>query len=259
MTKVSWTAFSGDLLNRVTAKNKRRHSLIGSTEEEVLLGFSDVFNDFEPEKGAGQDLRSRSECPKYPNVKCSNYPRCHEFSLKIFVHQITPTLIGEATAAILAELGFNYIDSLIVSLDENITKKELDTVWKQMETLKNAGRVGAIGMADLTVAQLQYLIDWTSICPDLMQICPLTYDAIFADKDSSVKKIMKIGQAKNVRITTHNDPVRTPSKLKLDLENLFDQSSQNLDSLYTARYTQRSKDRNIITMKGYYMNLITSD
>ena len=58
-------------------------------------------------------------------------------------------------------------------------------------------------MADLTVAQLQYLIDWTSICPDLMQICPLTYDAIFADKDSSVKKIMKIGQAKNVRITTH--------------------------------------------------------
>ena len=51
MTKLSWTAFSGDLLNRVTAKNKRRHSLIGSTEEEVLLGFSDVFNDFDPEKG----------------------------------------------------------------------------------------------------------------------------------------------------------------------------------------------------------------
>jgi len=38
-------AFSGDLLNRCTNLNKRRHSLIGSTEEEVLRGFSDVFND----------------------------------------------------------------------------------------------------------------------------------------------------------------------------------------------------------------------
>ena len=43
--QIAIRAFSGDLLNRQTQRNKRRHSLIGSTEEEVLLGFSDVFND----------------------------------------------------------------------------------------------------------------------------------------------------------------------------------------------------------------------
>lgn len=259
MTKLSWTAFSGDLLNRVTAKNKRRHSLIGSTEEEVLLGFSDVFNDFDPEKGAEQILKSRSECPKYPTTTCSNYPRCHEFSLKIFIHEITPNVVDEASKKILSELGFTFIDNLVVSLDGKATKKELDIIWKQMEALKKAGRVGAIGMADLTVEELEFLVEWSSICPDLMQICPLTYDSLFADKNSTVKKIMKIGQTKSVRITTHNDPVRTPGKLKLDLANLFDQSSKDLYSQYTARYTQRSKDRNIITMKGYYMNLMTSE
>ena len=68
---------------------------------------------------------------------------------------------------------------------------------------KKAGRVGAIGMADLTVEELEFLVEWSSICPDLMQICPLTYDSLFADKNSTVKKIMKIGQTKSVRITTH--------------------------------------------------------
>lgn len=252
---VSIRAFSGDLLNRCTQKNKRRHSLIASTEEEVLLGFSDVFNDQNISEGGPISLRSNKSCPVYPQIKCSNYPRCHEFNVKIFAHEINPNLVEDAVNSILTEMNFTFVDSLVLSLHKNITNKQLLSVWKQMEQMKNSGKVGSIGVADLSVDQVEYLSDWASICPDLVQICPLNYNELFSESESTVRKLTQIGQSKNIRITTHNDPVCSPQKLVIDLDSVLDTTDKKIRTVYTGRYTQRSKDRNIITMKGYYLGI----
>jgi len=184
-----------------------------------------------------------------------NYPRCHEFNVKIFAHEINPNLVDDAVNSILTEMNFNFIDSLVISLQKDISNKLLDTVWKQMESMKNSGKVGQIGVADLSVAQVEYLSDWSSICPDLVQICPLNYNELFSESDSTVKKLTQIGQSKNIRITTHNDPVCSPQKLLIDLDAVLESEDKKRRTVYTGRYTQRSKDRNIITMKGYYMGI----
>ena len=44
-------------------------------------------------------------------------------------------MVDEASKKILSELGFTFIDNLVVSLDGKATKKELDIIWKQMEAL----------------------------------------------------------------------------------------------------------------------------
>lgn len=254
--KSNIVAFSGDLLNRQTNRNKRRHSLIGSTEEEVLLGFSDVFNDVDfQHKESNHVLRTKHECKAYPQIQCSNYPRCHEFNVKIFINEIGSGVVNDAVRSILDDLSLTFVDNLIVSLTEKVSTRDLDIIWKQMERMKNVGRVGAIGVADLSVAQLNHLIDWSSICPDLTQICPLNYDDTFRSQNSSVKQLTEIGQKHNIRITTHNDPVSSPDKLALDLDTLLDNSGKSWNTRYIARYTQRSKDRNIITMKGYCMGI----
>jgi len=136
-------------------------------------------------------------------------------------------------------------------------------------------------MADLSVSKLQHLVDWASLCPDVMQICPLNYDELFRTKNSSVKQITEVGQKHNIRITTHNDPVGSPTTLAIDLDSLLDNTGNKWTTSYIgiyfwlyfiplkfkcvikmkfilfdlARYTQRSKDRNIITMKGYCMGV----
>jgi len=260
--KIDIRAFSGDLLNRCTSVNKRRHSLIGSTEEEVLLGFSDVFNDvqiaIDTAQANPQVLRSNKTCKNYPSIKCPNYPRCHEFSVKIFAHQIEPKLVEDAVSSVLAEMGFSFIDNLIISLDKDVTNRDLGNVWEQMERAKNTGRVGTIGVADLSVAQITHLVEWSSICPDILQVCPINYDQLFKHTNSTIKQITQIGQAKNIRITTHNDPVCEPTKLTIDLDTLLgDNTGRKYQTCYTGRYTQRSKDRNIITMKGYFMGIST--
>jgi len=256
MAQMSIRAFSGDLLNRCTSRNKRRHSLIGSTEEEVLVGFSDVFNNVQlTDEARVHILRTQQECTQYPKVQCNNYPRCHEFTVKIFVHKVSETVVHDAVSSILKELGFSFVDNVIVSIADNIGNKELDGIWKQMEKIKNNGTAGVIGMADLCVSKLQHLVDWASLCPDVMQICPLNYDELFRTKNSSVKQITEVGQKHNIRITTHNDPVGSPTTLAIDLDSLLDNTGKKWTTSYIARYTQRSKDRNIITMKGYCMGV----
>jgi len=58
-------------------------------------------------------------------------------------------------------------------------------------------------VADLNVGQLKHLVEWSSICPDIVQISPLNYDQVFEKSNSTVKQLTQIGQSKNIRITTH--------------------------------------------------------
>jgi len=84
-------------------------------------------------KEQAQILRSNKECEKYPQVKCPNYPRCHEFAVKIFAHEIEAGLVEDAVSSILGEMGFSFIDNLVISLDQEISNKMLDHMWQQME------------------------------------------------------------------------------------------------------------------------------
>ena len=136
-------AFSGDLLNRQTNLNKRRHSLIASTTDEIKNSFDDV------DTSDGQKYHSSAcfetgnfqvkirpflnsqiwkdnfltrlavthlgvkvqlfkcywvrvqlditvcfiQMSRYPTKLCNNYPRCHEFNVKLFLHSADPSSV----------------------------------------------------------------------------------------------------------------------------------------------------------------------
>lgn len=245
-------AYSGDLLNRQTKTNKRRHSFLGTPEDEILVGFSSAFDDVNISNEKECVIRSKNEiATDYPQIKCNNYPRCHELTVKLFIHEVNEDVVARGLKDILLELNQDYVDSLILALDKNFTKKEVETVWKQAENEKNLGRANLIGIADLTEEKLIYLCEWSSIVPDIHQISPINYDCC----GSSMQSIMKVAQDNKIRTTSHGDPVGDPRRMTLDINSLLDHTKKQWTMNYTARYVQRSKDRNIITKKGYTMEI----
>jgi len=249
-------AFSGDLLNRQTQHNKRRHSFFGSSEEEVLVGFSSCFDDFATSNGKNlYNLRSTNEIKSvYPETKCNNYPRCHELTVKLFINRISNDVVTRGLQTVLAELELDFADNLILSFDNSATNKMIETTWKQAEKEKKIGRVNQIGISDLSKDQLENLCEWSSISPDIHQISPINYDCC----GSTVQDIMAVAAKYNIRTTSHGDPVADPIKMTLDLDRLLDHTNSKWSTDYTVRYVQRSKDRNIITKKGYAMEIIES-
>jgi len=243
-------AYTGDLLNRQTQKNKRRHSFFGSPEDEVLFGFSSVFPDDKANLSENLILRSKVLSNEYPQQKCNNYPRCHEHTVKLFVNKISENVVNRGVLNVLNELGLEYIDNLILSVSESITAKELERIWKQMESEKKNGRANSIGIADLTEDKLRHICEWSSITPDIHQICPIKYNC-----SASFNTIVNLGHKYNVRTTSHGDPKANPNKMTLDLNSLLDTNETKWVTDFTARYVQRSKDRNIITKKGYTMEI----
>jgi len=247
-------AFSGDLLNRQTQHNKRRHSFFGSSEEEVLVGFSSCFDDFSISSGTKlYNLRSTNEIKSvYPETKCNNYPRCHELTVKLFINAISNDVVTRGLQTVLSELELEFADNLILSFHNSANNKLIETTWKQAEKEKNLGRVNQIGVADLSKEQLENLCEWSSISPDIHQISPINYDCC----GSTVQDIMAVAAKYGIRTTSHGDPVADPTKMTLDLDLLLDHTTSKWTTDYTVRYVQRSKDRNIITKKGYAMEII---
>lgn len=150
----------------------------------------------------------------------------------------------------LDELEVEYIDNLILSVSDEITNKQLIEVWKQMESEKKKGWANNIGIADLTDEKLRHICEWSSITPDIHQICPIKYDCA-----ANFNTIVSLGHQYNVRTTSHGDPMSSPSKMTLDLNTLLDNTNKQWQTDFTARYIQRSKDCNIITKKGYTMEI----
>lgn len=246
-------AYTGDLLNRQTQKNKRRHSFFGSSEDEVLFGFSSVFDKVEVNGNDANEcvvLRSTNAFNHYPTRMCNNYPRCHEHTVKLFINRISENVVHRGVMNVMTELQVDYIDNLVISVDGGITNKELDGVWRQMENEKKSGRVNSIGIADLTEDKLRHICEWSSIAPDIHQICPIKYNC-----SENFNTIVNLGHKYNVRTTSHGDPQGAPSKMTLDLDSLLDSTKLKWATDFTARFVQRSKDRNIITKKGYTMEI----
>lgn len=235
-------------------RNKRRHALVGTTEQEIFFGFCDVFKT--ESINSSNVLRSPHKVIAYPRVKCPNYPKCHEFSIKIFLHELSDDVIEEACNTVLEEHPeISYIDNVIVSVERGVTLTELDLVFRQLEVLRDRGLIGFIGLSDLTVLQLNHIARFAKL--DILQISPFNYDQLHEAEGSTVAKIIAIGQRHGVRITSHGDPVSSPHALKIDLNGLLVNSEKKWHSQFIARYTQRSTDRNIITMKGYCMGINT--
>ncbi|CAG5104578.1 Oidioi.mRNA.OKI2018_I69.chr1.g1354.t1.cds [Oikopleura dioica] len=234
MTQI--VAFSGDLLNRQTTLNKRRHSLIASTTDEVKNSFKDVnSNDGLKFHSSACFETGNFQMSRYPTKRCNNYPRCHEFNVKLFLHSADPSSVKAGLNSILSEMDFKYADSLILAFEKNISSREINRIWKEAEQLKSSGKVQTIGVADMTIEQIRHLFDWCSISPDMLQICPSTYDEDFKEQNSTIKDIMTYGHEHHLRITTHNDPVLEFEELHLKAPALAEKYSTSYIGDVAAR------------------------
>ena len=105
--------------------------------------------------------------------------------------------------SILSEMNFKTADSLILAFEKNISSREVQRIWTEAENLKAAGKVQNIGVADMTIEQLRDLFDWCSITPELLQICPSTYDNDFREMKSTIKDVLTFGCENSLRVTAH--------------------------------------------------------
>merc|ERR1739847_257114 len=112
-------AHSGDILNRSTSENKRRHSIVGTTREELFGGLASAFHDFklstEQKSYFLKDLNNNRI--SYPSTRCSRYPKCHELTVKIFLNEYRDGVIDQCLNELLPEIELENVDFLIVSLD----------------------------------------------------------------------------------------------------------------------------------------------
>ena len=74
----------------------------------------------------------------------------------------------------LNELGLLSVDNLILSFppcsEDELTLKQMQPVWEEMEQLFDSGVAKNIGVADLFKAQLKELYEWSRVKPSIDQV-----------------------------------------------------------------------------------------
>lgn len=237
---------SGDILNYY-ANDKRISSFVAPAEQsnQALKPLFEAFNNSGSIKEVS--LKPIRTGPSYPKVSCCKYPACHELTVKIFVQCVADELIGSCIAQILSELGFNVIDHLVVSFDENESVENIDAIWRQVYEQKKLKRANTIGVADFCKHKLERLIDSTGIKPDVDQLAPTASNGYCGISPG----LMSYAKEEDIKLKTHGDPCCRPSAMSADINTIVQSADSRWKTMFVARYSQMSKDRLCITKKGF--------
>jgi len=181
-------------------------------------------------------VRLGDDSDTYPRVTCCRYPACHELTLKVFVHH--PTFnIDQCLSMILDELTFTNVDNLIIAFDEAIDQATIDAIWADVTTERKTSRAGAIGVADFCLHKLKQLRGAT---PDIDQVAPdkkRGYCGISSD-------LVEYAKERGIKLRSHGDEANMRA----------DEVNEVLPGrhVFTARYSQSSKDRLALTKRGFF-------
>lgn len=63
---------------------------------------------------------------------------------------------------------------------------------------------------------------------------------------------MKYAQENDIKLKSHGDPCCNPDAMAIDVMKKFQPISERSDHIFTARYSQISKDRMALTKRGFF-------
>ena len=155
---------------------------------------------------------------------------------QVFVHH--PTFnIDQCLSMILDELTFTNVDNLIIAFDETIDQAAIDAIWADVTTERKTSRAGAIGVADFCLHKLKQLRGAT---PDIDQVAPdkkRGYCGISSD-------LVEYAKERGIKLRSHGDEANMRA----------DEVNEVLPGrhVFTARYSQSSKDRLALTKRGFF-------
>ena len=151
----------------------------------------------------------------------------------MFVHHATFN-IDQCLTMILDELAFTYVDNLIIAFDDTIDQAAIDAIWHDVTTEKKTSRARAIGVADFCLHKLKQL---RGAMPDIDQVAPdrkAGYCGISSD-------LVEYAKERGIKLRSHGDEANMTADVDVPGRPVF-----------TARYSQSSKDRLALTKRGFF-------
>merc|ERR1712168_1155347 len=234
---------SGDVLN-IYSTSKRLDPLLSPASQVEKALTSNLVDSLQLDENNSpvfdhglNIVRLGTDKHKYPRTTCCRYPKCHELTLKVFVHDAS-FQVDRCLSLILDELSFTYVDNLIVSFDESLSQSEIDSIWSGVVNEKKLGRASAIGVADFCLHKLKQLNGQT---PDIDQLAPERTSGFCGISSDLVSYARDHG----IKLRSHGDG--SCASMSGGVETVLMGRS-----LFTARYSQSSKDRLALTKRGFF-------
>uniref|UniRef100_A0A1I7ZWI4 GCS light chain n=1 Tax=Steinernema glaseri TaxID=37863 RepID=A0A1I7ZWI4_9BILA len=180
-----------------------------------------------------------------------------KISLKVFLTDFDCTQITNAIDATLDQLKTDSIEQIIVAFPEidgeseeheNAWIQNVISLWKNIETLIDVGKVVSAGVADLQFSQLEKLYDEAYVKPRVNH---------FNIEGCCVvpPELQTYAREHDIQLLTHNDPSPFPVKEVFTsvCEHRCDSQPCGFGLLWAARYTVWVQRRSIMASKGYIL------
>ncbi|KAK0397046.1 hypothetical protein QR680_001953 [Steinernema hermaphroditum] len=178
-----------------------------------------------------------------------------KISLKVFLTEFDFGQITNAIEATLDQLKTDSIEQIIVAFpemegesdeDEKLWRKNLISLWKNIESLVDSGKVVSAGVADLQLSQLEKLYDEADVKPCVNHF---NIDGCCVVPP----ELQSFAREHDIQLLTHNDPSPFPVKEVFSsvCEHRCDSQPCGFGLVWAARYTVWVQRRSIMASKGY--------
>ena len=122
---------------------------------------------------------------------------------------------------------------------------DITNIWSQVSTEKKLGRVVTAGVSDFCSQRLSNL----NPKPDFDQISPSRCDGFCGISP----ELMEYAKVNGIKLKSHGDPIRNPKAMAIDVFDIFAEKFGGREKhIFTARYSQTSKDRMALTKRGFF-------
>nr|VZI43885.1 unnamed protein product [Spirometra erinaceieuropaei] len=222
---------------------------------------------------AKKDLRTREEL----NVACelhrdkipdSERPDI-SVTAKVFLATYDPEAVRQAVNRTLDRLGLTDIETLIVSIDPELSKapptdvppcmdfpsakisqgtaESLVKVWPILEEFVKSNKVFHLGVCDMSADEMELLFSSVKIPPKVNQLF-LGSSCLLTDELQNFAKLH------DVQLTTHQDSsdiLRTDRLVSIISNEFSPEDATGWRPLWLVRYSEIFKHRGVIRSKGY--------
>ncbi|VDN16480.1 unnamed protein product [Dibothriocephalus latus] len=188
---------------------------------------------------------------------------------KVFLSTYDPEAVRQAINRTLDRLGLTDIETLIVSLDPEISKappadvdpcmelpsakisigtaESLLKVWPILEEFVKSNKVFRLGVCDMSAEEMELLLSSVKIPPKVNQLflgstCRLT------------DELQNFAKIHDVQLTTHQDSsdiLRTDWLVSIISKEFSPDDATGWRPLWLVRYSETFKHRGVIRSKGY--------
>jgi len=233
---------------------------------ELQMVVEDIFKGWE-----GGEMKDGIEetIKKTDKEKIETYDRSQlKITLKVFLREYSVEALVAGVEAALTNLNTDHVDTLFLPVpadavpiigigsdttgaDQSSALTSLEEVWREVEKLVKAGKVGGAGLCDLRPSVFIQLYNQAEIKPTSIQV-NLKTCCVVPEELSEFAKLNK------VTLLTHSDPeeLLPEDSLRKLLYPHLKREAGHYSPTWISRYLVQLKDRGVLLEKRYILKLL---